>query len=79
MFSEIINLLRAILKKRSGYMFGIYIRENKLTVNVFKNNNGGVEIDCSPIDLNKKSAVRKIKELSELIGTLPGEKTGEGR
>lgn len=73
MFSEIENLLNVILKKRSGYTFGIYIRENKLIVNVF-NNNGKVEIDYTPIDLSKKSAVRKIKELSALIGTLPSDK-----
>ncbi len=73
MFGEIKNLLNQILRKRAGYTFGIYIRENKLIVNVF-NNNGKVEIDYTPIDLSKKSAARKIKELSALIGTLPSDK-----
>ena len=74
MFSEIVNLLKAMFKKRAGYMFCVCIRENKLTISAFNKDSGKAVLDYSPIDLSKKSAERKIRDVSELIGTLPSDK-----
>ena len=79
MFSEIVNMLRAMFKKRKDYMFCVYICENKLTVNAFKIGGGKAVLDYSPIDMGKKSAERKIREVSEFIGTLPTEKKADVR
>ena len=77
MFSEIVNMLRAMFKKRAGYMFCVCIRENKLTISAFNTDSGKAVLDYSPIDLGKKSAARKIKDVTELIGTLPSDKKAE--
>ncbi len=63
------ELCRIIFKRRKGYKYSISLDGDIITIACFDSK--GVNQFDKLIDLSKKSGAKKLKEITEAIGTLP--------